>query len=202
MNDFPDDFFADDQTASAKEDISKTRRKKQSIELQKIGEELLSLNKRQLELIEVSEPLLSALREYQRIPARHEARRRQLQYIGKLMRAADHENIRAALEKLRTPDRQEARRSQEIERWGERLLSGSADDIEAFVEAWPNADRQPLRALVRRFQQLSGQDAEAADDTPMTSTNDNSQDSAANTESDQAKAARRRLFDYIKGCIQ
>lgn len=198
MSELPDDFFDDEANVSAKDDISKTRRKKQSTELQKIGEELLSLNKRQLELVEVSEPLLSALREYQRIPARHEARRRQLQYIGKLMRAADHENIRAALEKLRTPDRQEVRRSQEIERWGERLLSGNADDIEAFVEAWPNAERQPLRTLMRRFQQLSGQLSDASDEeATVTAGNDD-----GSADSDQAKAARRRLFDYIKGCIQ
>ncbi|MDO8909729.1 MAG: ribosome biogenesis factor YjgA [Pseudohongiella sp.] len=198
MSELPDDFFAEDNVSPAKEDISKTRRKKHSTELQKIGEELLSLNKRQLELIEVSEPLLSALREYQRIPPRHEARRRQLQYIGKLMRAADHESIRAALEKLRTPDRQEVRRSQEIERWGERLLSGTADDIEAFVEAWPIAERQPLRTLMRRFQQLSGQLNDATDDdsAPTPASDDGSADS------DQSKAARRRLFDYIKGCIQ
>lgn len=198
MSELPDDFLDDDSPVSAKEDISKTRRKKHSTELQKIGEELLSLNKRQLELIEVAEPLLGALREYQRIPPRHEARRRQLQYIGKLMRASDHESIRAALEKLRTPDRQEVRRSQEIERWGERLLSGSADDIEAFVEAWPMAERQPLRALMRRFQQLSGQlnDSGDADSADNTVSDDGSADS------DQAKAARRRLFDYIKGCIQ
>jgi ribosome-associated protein len=198
MSELPDDSFADENAVSAKEDISKTRRKKQSTELQKIGEELLSLNKRQLELIEVSEPLLGALREYQRIPPRHEARRRQLQYIGKLMRAADHESIRAALEKLRTPDRQEVRRSQEIERWGERLLSGTADDIEAFVEAWPIAERQPLRTLMRRFQQLSGQlnDATDEDSAPTAASDDGSADS------DQSKAARRRLFDYIKGCIQ
>lgn len=198
MNDLPDEFSDDVPPQPATEDISKTRRKKQSTELQKIGEELLSLNKRQLELIEVSEPLLGALREYQRIPARHEARRRQLQYIGKLMRAADHESIRAALEKLRTPDRREVRRSQEIERWGERLLTGTADDIEAFVEAWPNADRQPLRALMRRCQQLSEQPAAGSDP----SANDDTTATDSSTESDQAKAARRRLFDYVKGCIQ
>lgn len=177
MSSTHDDFYADEPTSAEKEDISKTQRKKQSTELQKIGEELLSLNKRQLELIEVSEPLLGALREYQRLPARHEARRRQLQYIGKLMRAADHENIRAALEKLRAPDRQEARRSQEIERWAQRLLAGDAQDIEAFVQAWPDADRQPLRLLVRRYLQ------EAPD-------------------SEQARTARRRLLDLIKEYIR
>ncbi len=179
MNDTDDDFLFDEPEDTAlsfeKDDISKTQRKKQSTELQKIGEELLGLNKRQLEQIEVEEPLLGALREYQRIPPRHEARRRQLQYIGKLMRKANHEHIRAALEKLRAPDRQEARRSQEIERWGERLLAGDAADIEAFVEAWPAAERQNLRQLMRRCQQLSAPEEQAP--------------------------ARRRLFDYVKSCI-
>lgn len=170
MKDNDADFLFDEQ-----DEVSKTQRKKQSTELQKIGEELLSLNSRQLELIEIDEPLAAALREYQRIPPRHEARRRHLQYIGKLMRKADHEHIRAALEKMRAPDRQETRRSQEIERWGERLLAGEAADIEAFVEAYPAAERQNLRQLIRRYQQL----ADKPDQVP----------------------ARRRLFDYVKSCI-
>jgi ribosome-associated protein len=183
----PNDELFEEAPVSSVGDISKTRRKKNSTGLQKMGEELLSLNKKQLEQIEVSEPLLGALREYQRIPPRHEARRRQLQYIGKLMRATDHELIGAALEKLRTPDRHQVRRSQDIERWGERLSNGNTDDIEAFVEAFPMAERQELRQLLRRFQQLSDKDTEhsvfSADDEP-------------------AKAARRRIFDYVKSCIQ
>lgn len=183
----PNDELFEEAPASSNGDISKTRRKKNSTELQKMGEELLSLNKKQLEQIEVSDSLLEALREYQRIPARHEARRRQLQFIGKLMRATDHELIRAALDKLRTPDRQQVRRSQEIERWGERLSNGNTDDIEAFVEAFPMAERQELRQLLRRFQQLSGKDSES---------------SAFSADNEQAKAARRRIFDYVKSCIQ
>ncbi|MDP2380572.1 MAG: ribosome biogenesis factor YjgA [Pseudohongiella sp.] len=183
----PKDELFEDGNSSSNVDISKTRRKKNSTELQKMGEDLLSLNKKQLDQIDVSEPLLGALREYQRIPPRHEARRRQLQYIGKLMRATDHELIRAALEKLRTPDRQQVRRSQEIERWGERLSVGDTDDIEAFVEAFPLAERQELRQLLRRFQQLTEKTAEGE---------------AAIEISEPAKAARRRIFDYVKSCMQ
>lgn len=183
----PNDDQFDEGTTSSNEDISKTRRKKNSTELQKMGEELLGLNKKQLDQIDVSEPLLGALREYQRIPPRHEARRRQLQYIGKLMRATDHELIRAALEKLRTPDRQQVRRSQEIERWGERLSVGGTEDIEAFVEAFPLSERQELRQLLRRFQQLT--EIKSDVDTPVDM-------------SEPAKAARRRIFEYVKGCMQ
>ncbi|OFE11306.1 hypothetical protein PHACT_15155 [Pseudohongiella acticola] len=164
---------------------SKTQRKKRSTELQKMGEDLLSLNKKQLEQIEVPEPLLAALREYQRLPNRHEAKRRQLQFIGKLMRGSDHESIRLALEKLRTPDRQEIRRGQDIEQWGERLLNGDESDVQAFVETWPSAERQTLRQLLRRYSQLATTASEAEEEKS----------------SEPAKIQRRRLLDYIKTCI-
>ncbi|MBC54926.1 MAG: hypothetical protein CMQ34_13945 [Gammaproteobacteria bacterium] len=164
---------------------SKTQRKKRMTDLQKMGEDLLSLNKKQLEQIEVPEPLLGALREYQRLPNRNEAKRRQLQFIGKLMRGSDHESIRAALEKLRTPDRQEIRRGQDIEHWGERLLRGGDDDIQVFVETWPAAERQTLRQLLRRYSQVATTDAELEEEKS----------------SEPAKIQRRRLLDYIKTCI-
>jgi len=174
-------------------EISKTRRKKQSTELQKLGEDLLSLNKKQLELIEVPEPLLSALKEYQRLPNRHEAKRRQLQFIGKLMRGSDHETIRAALEKLRTPDRREIRRGQEIERWGEQLLAGEESDIEAFLDACPLAERQPLRQLMRNYRQSTDKDTGSSSDDS---------DIDAHTVNAAVKVQRRRLLDYIKTCIE
>ncbi|MEX0740182.1 MAG: ribosome biogenesis factor YjgA [Pseudohongiella sp.] len=173
----------DDNTDGGEE--SKTQRKKRMTELQKMGEDLLSLNKKQLEQIDVPEPLLGALREYQRLPNRNEAKRRQLQFIGKLMRGSDHESIRAALEKLRTPDRQEIRRGQDIEQWGERLLSGSEDDIQAFVETWPSAERQTLRQLLRRYSQVATTAVDAEEERS----------------SEAAKIQRRRLLDYIKTCI-
>lgn len=173
----------DDNTDDSEE--SKTQRKKRMTELQKMGEDLLSLNKKQLEQIDVPEPLLGALREYQRLPNRNEAKRRQLQFIGKLMRGSDHESIRAALEKLRTPDRQEIRRGQDIELWGERLLSGGEDEIQAFIETWPSAERQTLRQLLRRYSQVATTATEAEEERS----------------SEPAKIQRRRLLDYIKTCI-
>lgn len=185
MKDSTSGHHSDSQDAAPEtEEESKTSRKKRMTELQKMGEDLLSLNKKQLEQIDVPDPLLAALREYQRLPNRHEAKRRQLQFIGKLMRGSDHEKIRAALEKLRTPDRQEVRRGQDIERWGERLLSGGEEEIQAFLEEWPDAERQTLRQLLRRYNQLAPQDTVADELT-----------------TEAAKVQRRRLLDYIKTCI-
>lgn len=160
---------------------SKSSRKRRMTELQDIGEQLLTLNERQLSQIELPERLSAALQEYQRLPNRHEARRRQRQFIGKLMRASDHETIRQSLEQLLAPSKEQTRRSQEIERWGERLLDGDEDDIQAFLERYPMAERQPLRTLVRRYQ------------PPADTTTPASSDMIT---------ARRRLLDYIKSCIQ
>jgi ribosome-associated protein len=174
-----------DDIENSAQSESKTRRKQRMTELQGMGEELLALNKRQLDLIALPDILLIALREYQRLPNRHEAKRRQLQFIGKLMRKADHENIRTALDRLKVPDRQEVRRSQDIERWGEKLLSGNAETIEEFLLGWPLAERQVLRRLVRRYQDLNSAINSANDEQAV----------------EAVKVARRRLLDYIKTVI-
>lgn len=166
----------------AEDEESKTRRKQRMTELQKMGEELLTLNKRQLDLIAIPDNLLMALKEYQRLPNKNEAKRRQLQFIGKLMRAADHDSIRSALDKLKAPDRHEMRRSQEIEHWGELLLAGEADTVEAFLNDRPLAERQTLKQLIRRH-------ADAVN---------NDQGNGLASPSDAVRLARRRLLDYIK----
>jgi len=178
---------------------SKTRRKQRMTELQKMGAELMTLNKRQLDLIDLPENLLSAMREYQRLPNRHEAKRRQMQFIGKLMRAADHDAIREALDKLRAPDRQEMRRAQQIEAWGERLLQGDDETVEAFLAEWQHAERQPLRQLLRNctdagVKPLSTSEETGSAKTAMENTPEADSSSPAVV---AARKARRRLFDYL-----
>lgn len=151
---------------------SKTRRKKQMLALQEMGSELMSLNARQLATIPLDLPLAKALEEYKRLPNSNEARRRQLQFIGKLMRRSDHEAIAAALARLREPDRAEIRRGQLIEQWSQRLLEGDEQTISDFLATHPEAERQTLRQLQRRCRQADNDDARAT--------------------------SRRRLIDYIK----
>ena len=83
---------------------SKTERKKAVHALQDLGVELVALSEEQLAAIELPERLRDAVLEAQRITSR-EARRRQLQYIGKLMRKVDAAPIRAALAALRAQPR-------------------------------------------------------------------------------------------------
>lgn len=200
MNSSPDDLNPDFDNEE-----SKSQRKRRMTELQDIGEQLLTLNERQLSQIELPERLQSALQEYQRLPNRHEARRRQRQFIGKLMRGSDHETIRQSLERLLAPSQQQTRRSQEIELWGQRLLDGDEDDIQAFLERYPSSERQPLRTLVRRYQTVKAEDTATADgDSANTPDLANTPEPAADTAppvSSEMMTARRRLLDYIKSHI-
>lgn len=129
------------------EPLSKTRRKQQMQDLQDLGEELAALSGERLKKIDIPEALRDALLEAQRINS-HGARRRQLQYVGKLMRDVDAEPIRAALAALRGDSAAEVARMHRIERLRTRLLEDEATLAE-IATAWPAADLQHLRALRR-----------------------------------------------------
>src|SRR5438445_11523799 len=126
---------------------SKTERKRAMHELQTLGERLVGLNPEQLAAIALPEDLQDAVEHARRI-TKHEARRRQLQYIGRLMRAVDPEPIREKLKVWDGVSAEETARVHRIERWRERLL-GSDGAIGTLVNAHPGVDTQRLRTLVR-----------------------------------------------------
>ena len=127
--------------------ISKTERKQAVHMLQALGEELVELNDDSLAAIELPERLRDAVMEARRI-TKFEAKRRQLQYIGKLMRGVEAEPIRAALDAAGARSRAEATAHKRIEAWRERLLAGPGAVTELLVE-YPRADARRLRALIR-----------------------------------------------------
>lgn len=94
-----DDPTDDSATADPSERPSKTRLKRQMHDLQRLGERLVALPPAQLARIELPEALREQIDLARRITAR-EALRRQLQYVGRLMRGADADAIRAALEAM------------------------------------------------------------------------------------------------------
>src|SRR3970040_127158 len=126
--------------------ISKTQRKKAVHLLQALGEELVELNDDQLTAIELPEALRDAVMAARRI-TKFEARRRQLQYIGKLMRRVEVEPIRAALDAMLAGARRQIAAHKHIESWRERLLAGPGALDELLAE-YPGADAQRLRELV------------------------------------------------------
>ena len=127
--------------------VSKTKRKKEMTDLQSLGAKLVELPESQLAAFPMDEQLRDAVLEAKRIKS-HEARRRQLQYIGRLMREVDPAPLRAQLDAIVGHSAQAAAQHRRLEAWRERLL---ADDeaLTAFAAEFPGADLQAVRALIR-----------------------------------------------------
>ena len=126
---------------------SKTQRKKQSHDLQQLGEELTQIPDDRLDGLPMNENLRDALRIYKRTRT-HEGRRRQMQYIGKLMRGNDSEPLREAVASLKLGTAKASLALHQLEQWRSQML---ADDstLSAWAQQHPGADLQRLRSLVR-----------------------------------------------------
>ena len=126
---------------------SKTRMKQASHDLQALGEAVLVLPDARLVQLQMPESLLDAIRTAKTVKS-HEGKRRQMQYIGKLMRRIDPEPIRAAVAELQLGRAQDSLALHEAERWRAELI---ADDSAAtrWIEEHDGTDTQALRTLVR-----------------------------------------------------
>lgn len=127
--------------------VSKTQIKKEMTALQKMGVELSELPLSQLEGISIPENLKKAILEARRITS-HEAKRRQMQYIGKLMRDVDPEPIRAQLAAVNAGSAQSAAAHKRLETWREKLMADEGALTE-FASAFPGSDLQQIRTLIR-----------------------------------------------------
>ena len=126
--------------------ISKTQRKKRMAELQALGEALVELPAEQLARLELPEALREAVVECRGI-TKHEARRRQGQYIGRLMRDLDPAPIAEQLARLQAPSRRQTALFHVAERWRSELIEDPAS-LERFVREFPEADARELARLV------------------------------------------------------
>lgn len=138
---------------------SKTRRKKDMHALQEIGEQLVELDQKKLSEFDLPEILIDAII-LARPMNKHGARRRQMQYIGRLMREIDALPIQEKLDSWHQVSVHQTARLHQLERWRERLL---ADEhaLTEFAQKYPQADLQRLRLLIR-----SAHKEKAADKPP------------------------------------
>ena len=127
---------------------SRTQKKNEARALQKLGEQLVALPPEQLAGIDFSDDLRKAVTEAAKINS-HGARRRQLQYIGTLMRAIDPEPIQNALENIRFGDHQKLLAFKKVEKWRDELKQGNSALVEEILNTCPEAERQRLTQLVR-----------------------------------------------------
>ncbi len=127
---------------------SKTQLKAEADEKQALGEALLTLRADLMARLDLPDKLLDALKEARRI-THFEGRRRQMQFIGKLMRPLDMTPIRAAIDEQANGSADLTLALHLAEQWRDRLLEDD-DALSEWLTTYPSTDAQQLRALIRQ----------------------------------------------------
>lgn len=150
---------------------SKSAIKREMTNLQKLGEELVNLPSAKLAKIILPEELDEAIMLARRLKSR-EGKRRQLQYIGKLMRTVDSTAIQEKLESFHQDSKSFRQAQQQLEQWRDRLILEGDAAISMLLTENPELDRQHLRQLIRQAKK------EATENKPP--------------------AASRKIFKYLR----
>ena len=116
--------------------------------LQKLGERLVALTPERLERISL-EPELKEAIDLARTLTKHEAKRRQMQYIGALMRQENPEPIQIALERLDRGQDDDTRILKQTEKWRDRLIKGDEALVETLLKRFPSLDKQRIGQLIQ-----------------------------------------------------
>jgi ribosome-associated protein len=141
---------------------SKTELKRESTDLQKLGEALMTLRADLLERLALPDKLVEALAEAKRI-TNFEGKRRQMQYVGKLMRGLDDEMldaVRAALDEQHQGSARENLALHQAEQWRDDLIARD-EAVGEWIAKYPATDSQQLRALIRQARKDTPPDAAA-----------------------------------------
>lgn len=155
----------------ADEKPSKSERKREMQALQEVGEAIIKLSDGEFATIPLEGELLTAITLARRLKS-GEGLRRQMQYVGKLMRHADTAAIQFALQDLQNGRALHNQRFHQLEQLRDVLLTEGVNAMEQVLEPYPNADRQHLRQLI------------------MTAVKEREQE--------KPPAAARKLFKYLR----
>ncbi len=131
---------------------SKSQLKREVEALQKLGESLLELPDAIYKSFPIPEDLDAALQDAKRIKS-NVAKKRQMQFIGKVMRDIDAEPIQQAYEEWKTGRKKMAREFHKLEQLRDDLIAGENDALQTLITEHPSVDIQQLRQLIRGAQQ-------------------------------------------------
>lgn len=131
------------------DEISKSQRKRDLQDLKKLGMALLEFSDDALRQLMLPDVLLDAIRTAKGIHS-NGARKRQMQYIGKLMKEIDAAPVRQAIEDRNRQHDTHSREFHQLETLREQLLMDGDGALPAVLAQFPHADRQHLRKLVRQ----------------------------------------------------
>ncbi|MEX0963585.1 MAG: ribosome biogenesis factor YjgA [Pseudohongiellaceae bacterium] len=130
---------------------SKSHLKRQATELQDLGKRLTTYSTAKLRKLPVTETLIAAIEEFNRLPNSHGAQRRQLQFIGRLMRDIDYDAVVDAIEGLETVHLKKQKKPSATKLLGASILESGDSQINAALEQHPTLERQTLRQLYREY---------------------------------------------------
>lgn len=138
-------------------EVSKSAVKREMLALQQMGEKIVALSDAQFKKIPLDEKLFDAI-SLARTITKNGGLKRQLQYVGKLMRHADAESIAAALHEIENGYQEDNRKFHLKERWRDNLLDGTDGKLSEFFEQNPGTDLQYLRQLLRNYKKAKTDD--------------------------------------------
>ncbi len=130
---------------------SKTQLKQEATDLQRLGGKLTTYSPAVLRKLCIPEVVISAIAEFNRLPNSHGARRRQLQFIGKLMRDLDYDAVNQSISDLESGHLKKKKKPSPAASWGDRILQTGDSEITAIVNLYPTLERQTLRQLCREY---------------------------------------------------
>ena len=152
--------------------VSKSQRKREMTALQDLGKTLTEMNAASLSKCKLPEDLMHAIAEFKRLPNKHEARRRQLQFIGRLMRQTDTTLIEQVIQQEQQQANYDRLLFHRLEKLREGLLQDSEETLQALILDHPELDIQYLRQLIRQAKK--------------------------ETDSNRPPQASRKLFKYLR----
>ena len=143
-----DDHTQEVEAEEGVEELSRSEKKRRSTAIQKIGEELASFPLTAIRSFNLPDDLLQEYEELHSI-TKHEAKRRKMQYIGKMLREVDIEPIRARIEEVREGKAAQSADFHHLERLRDRLLENDSTAMDYVLDTYSNVDIQRFRQLVR-----------------------------------------------------
>lgn len=173
---FDKDDFSDDQEGLK----SKTRIKQEMHALQDLGVAIVELSPGQQAKIPMSDTLRNAVLDTAKVKG-NSAKKRNVQYIGKLLRSENVEEITQAYQALTEHSHRSSRQHLAVEKWRDQLIQGDQQITEEFMASFPQVDRQQLRQLVRAAQKEVQEHKPEQEHRPV--------------------AQARKLFQFLRGTV-
>lgn len=155
---------------------NKSKLRREALAITELGRQLVEMSDEQRQQLPLSAQLQDAIQTARQIRKNSPGLKRQIQFIGKLIRQGNTEELLQTLAQQAQSHTLQQQRFHQLEQWRDRLIEEGDTAINRFIEAYPNAERQPLRQFIRQAQRQA--------------------------EQNKPPAAKRELFKYLRECLE